>query len=405
MKISTGNQGALRRRNLSVVLESLYRHAPISRIELARLTGLNKATVTNLINELIKNRYVRETGEGTDKRAGRREVLLGIDPNRGCMISVEIGVGFISAICTDFTARVIWRQRDKINELSPKTVLTLVIKLVKKAQKIGEMECGPLQGIAVGIPGLIDQKSGTLLFAPNLEWKNVAIVASLLKHFDTPIFLENEANFAALGEKYFGVAREFENVLYISAGVGIGGGVIIDGKVHNGAAGYAGEFGHITMDASGMLCKCGNTGCWETQASQAALVREIERALAKKSRKSLMREFLAADDNKMSLQNIFEASQRGDVVAIESLKTIGRFLGVGIDSLIKAFNPAVVVFGGRLSLAADIILPEIRAELGKRGMIEEINQVNVVAAEFGSDAAVMGGVAKVFQEALANPLL
>src|SRR6185369_7404029 len=150
--------------------------------------------------------------------------------------------GFISIVCTNFAAGVIWRQRKTIENLAPEFLLKETVKLLKKGRRIGEEKCGPLEGIAIGIPGLIDQKSGMLLFAPNLNWQNVEVLSYLKKYFETTIFVDNEATFAALGEKFFGVAKGFNNVLYISAGVGIGGGLIINGQLYNGASGYASEF-------------------------------------------------------------------------------------------------------------------------------------------------------------------
>jgi len=387
---------------LAGIFQRLYENAPVSRIELARLTNLNKATVTNLINDLLKNKFIREIGETMNKRAGRREVLLALNPQRGCFLSAEIGVGFISIICTNFAAEVIWRQRKPIEDLRPEFLLKETAMLLKKARRIGERKCGPLQGLAIGIPGLIDQKSGTLIYAPNLNWRNVEVLPFFQKHFKVPVFIDNEATFAALGEKFFGVAKGFNNVLYISAGVGIGGGLIINGHLFNGASGYASEFGHMTMDPGGRPCACGNTGCWETQASQAALFRKIKEAISG-GEVSIIKETAGGDLDDLCLPDIVEAAEKNDAVALAALEKIGVFLGIGIDTLIKAFNPELVVFGGILSLAGRFLLPAINDELKKRGMPERADETPVVLAQYGSDAAVMGGIAKIFQTILANP--
>lgn len=404
MKINTGNHGFLRRQNLAGIFRHLYENAPVSRIELARLTGLNKATVTNLIAELIKKEFIREVGITAGKRAGRREVLLDIDPGHGCLLSVEIGVGFISVACTDFAADVIWKHRETFEDRQPAFVLDKTVELLEKAGRIGEETSGSLQGIAIGIPGLIDQKSGKLLFAPNLNWRDVEIHSFLQKHFETKIFIDNEATFAALGEKFFGVAKGFNNVLYISAGVGIGGGLIINGQLYNGASGYASEFGHMTMNPAGEICACGNAGCWETQASQASLFREIKAAVSA-GRPTVINEMLNGNLNGLSVEVIVEAARKNDCVALESLQKIGAFLGTGMDSLIKAFNPEIVVFGGILTLAGEFLLPAIKEELRKRRLPESGTETSVLLAHFGSDAAVMGGIAKIFQTILDNPVV
>lgn len=402
MRIKTGNQGFLRQQNLSGVLNHLYENAPVSRIELARLTGLNKATVSSLISELIETGYVQEIGEGTDRRAGRREVMLDIDPSRGCIVSVEIGVGFISIVCTDFKAGIFWRHRETTENSQPSPVIDKTIKLIRKARSAGERKGEPLLGIAIGIPGLIDQKRGSLLFAPNLGWRNIDVLHVLQNSFDIPIFIDNEATLAALGEKYFGVAKGHNNVLYISAGIGIGGGLIVNGQLYNGAAGFASEFGHMTMDRNGLACGCGNFGCWETLASQAALFRYVKDSVLA-GKKSLLRNLTDKGSGGLSISLIKDAAEKGDKVALEALKITGVNLGVGIDALVKTFDPEIVVFGGRLSLASEFLLPIIKQELCNRTMFEGTHEIPVMAAHFGSDAAVMGGVAKIFQSVLANP--
>lgn len=399
MKVRTGNHGYLRRQNLSGVLQRIYENAPVSRIELARSTGLNKATISSLITELLEDRFVREIGEGTEKRAGRREVLLDLDPRRGCMVSAEIGVGFISVLCTDFKAGTVWRERELTENQDPAAVLEKTVTILEKARAAGEAQVGPLQGIAVGIPGLIDRESGKLLIAPNLGWNDVEILSPLKRKFDVPVFIDNEATFAALGERYFGVARGRSDVLYISAGVGIGGGLIIGGQIFNGAGGFASEFGHMRTDPAGIRCGCGNTGCWETQASQTALFRNLSAEIGKGKKTSISKKEI----KELSVPAVVRAARSGDAAALAALRTTAEYLANGIDSLVKAFDPEVVVFGGILSLAGQFLLPVVEMELAKRSMVADRRVTPVVPAQFGSDAAAMGGIAKIFQSILADP--
>jgi glucokinase-like ROK family protein len=399
----TGNHGMLRQQNLAGIMHHLYENAPISRIELARRTGLNKATVSSLINELINNQFVREIGAGTTVRAGRREVLLDINPARGCIVSGEIGGDFISVICTDFTAEVIWRQTYKVsNSMSQTAILNRTVKLLRQALTIGAAQAGPPLGLALGVPGLIDRDKGTLLFAPNLGWENVAVAELLRRSFDVPIFVDNEATLAALGEQYFGAAKGYSEVLYISAGVGLGGGLVLNGNLYNGSAGFAAEFGHMTMEPNGERCKCGNRGCWETQISQAALFRYVTDAIRQGHPTSLT-EMINGQPEQLTVAAIVEAAKGGDKLALTALQKLGRHLGIGIASLVNALNPRLVVFGGVLSLAGDLLLPIVTEELHQRALHWNEETARIVIARFGSDASVMGGVAKVFQTVLANP--
>jgi glucokinase-like ROK family protein len=399
MRVTTGNHGFLRQQNLAGVLQRIHENAPVSRIELARSTGLNKATISSLVSTLLENRFVRKIGEGKDKRAGRREVLLDLDPARGCMISAEIGVGFISVICTDFKAAVIGKWHEPAEDPRAGAVLEKTIELLKIARGAGEKECGPLQGLAVGIPGLIDHKSGKLLLAPNLGWRDLDLLPRLAKNFEVPLFIDNEATFAALGERYFGVARGHSDVLYISAGVGIGGGLIIGGQIFNGAGGFASEFGHMGMDPAGARCGCGNTGCWETQASQAALFRYINDAISTGEKSIITKK----DLRDLSVETVLAAAEEGDAVALAALGKTARYLAAGIDSLVKAFDPEIVVFGGIMSLAGRFLMPVIEGVLAERSILGGKRRTTVHLAQFGSEAAAMGGIAKIFQSMLANP--
>jgi glucokinase-like ROK family protein len=401
----TGNQGFLRQQNLSGLMHHLYENAPVSRADLAKLTGLNKTTVSSLINELIKNQFVSEIGAGVPTKIGRRSVLLDINPARGCIVSGEIGVDFISVICTDFAAEIFWKQKIEILDSTKKDeIVKSAIELVQTAVNYGAQHQFPLLGIALGVPGLIDWKSGTVLFAPNLGWANVPLGEIFRQTFQTRITVENEATLAALGEQYFGAAEGYNEVLYVSAGVGLGGGMVISGKPYNGSSGFAGEFGHMTMKAQGELCKCGNRGCWETQVSQAALFRYIEQSIESGSG-TVLQELVNRDKDHLTVEAVVDAARSDDRVALDALEKVGRDLGIGIASLVNALNPDLVVFGGILSLASGYLIPHVLDELRNRALHWNEETAKIVTARFGADAAVMGGVARVYQAVLSNPLI
>ncbi len=213
------------------------------------------------------------------------------------------------------------------------------------------------------MPGLVDFAEGMLLFAPNLKWRNVPVRAHLRKHFvNVPVFVDNEANMATLGEYYFGSANKAEDALYLSAGVGLGGGILRGGRVLRGVVGMAGEFGHIIMDTDGELCACGNRGCWETQVSEKALYRYIRESLDV-GQNSILHDFTQGDLSKLNVDMIVEAAEVNDKVAQGALTRLAHCLGIGIASLINALNPELVVFGGILSTAWGYINPVIDADL------------------------------------------
>lgn len=398
--IRTGDQALVREINLSLIMNYLREHAPVSRAALAEMTGLNKTTVSSLVRELIDYHFVHEVGLDT-AGVGRPAVLLELNPAAGHIVSVDIGVDYISVIRANFAAEVVWRHRESIRHSSRDAIITRLLNLICEAARPEGNE-GPLLGVAVGVPGLVDESNGTLLFAPNLGWRDVPMRAIVQEVCTAPVFVDNEANMAALGEYYFGSAQGCDDVLYISVEVGLGGAIVRNGVLFKGRTGFAGEFGHMTLKPDGELCNCGNRGCWETLVSQSAVFRSIRRAI-ESGRSSILTEMLNGDLDRLTIPHVVEAARQGDPVTLDVLNQVGHYLGIGIASLVNALNPELVVFGGMLSLAADFLLPAVEEEMKHRALKWNAEAVRVVLARHGSDACVMGGVATVWQAILSQP--
>jgi glucokinase-like ROK family protein len=384
----------------------LRENAPISRAALAEITGLNKTTVSSLVRELIDRNFVREVGyesPGPGKGAGRLAMLLSLNPEAGYIICIEIGVDFMMVVCTDFAPQFIWQHKEAIDaDMSQQVILDRMLALLLQADEIGSEACSTLLGVAVGVPGLVDQANGTLLFAPNLGWENISLSSWLREHVDAPLIIENEANMAALGEYFFGAARGYNEVLYISAGVGLGGGIVHNGQIFSGVTGFGAEFGHMTMDPEGEICNCGNRGCWEMQVSQRALFRYLRRYEGQ-GRETILTAMTHGNLGALTVPLVIEAAQQGDRLALQSLEALGHHLGIGIASLVNALNPELIVFGGILSLASEFVLPVVEHEIQRRALRWNREAINVVVAKHGQEACVMGGVARVFQAVLATP--
>ncbi|MDH3675891.1 MAG: ROK family transcriptional regulator, partial [Anaerolineae bacterium] len=335
----TGNQALVREINLSTILNRLRENAPISRSALAEMTGLNKTTVSSLVQELIDQQFVHEVGLDS-VGTGRPAMLLELNPAAGCIISSEIGVDFISVICSNFASQVIWQHKESTrSDAGLQATLEHTLTLLHRAADAACNSYDSLLGLAIGVPGLVDRQNGTLLFAPNLNWTDVPLGDILREEFELPIFIDNEANLAALGEYYFGAAKYFSEVLYVSAGAGLGGGIVHDGQLINGATGFAGEFGHMTMDEEGEFCSCGNRGCWETQVNQAALFRNIRQAIMSDRGAARRSTMLSGDLDQLTVPLVVKAARAGDPIALAALDKVGHHLGVGIASLVNALNP------------------------------------------------------------------
>ncbi len=404
----TGDQTWVRERNLAVLLHYLWEAGgPISRARLTDISGLNKSTVGSLLRQLESWDLVHETGL-SNSRLGRPGIVLDMNPNGGRIIGVEISVGNLTVIVTDLKANVLWRRQINDAEFI-RTNSDQAQTLARAEQVIEQALCDPvikksrLLGIGVSVPGLVNQRTGILLFAPNLHWHNVPLRDLWQERFGVPVMVENDANAGALGEQMFGVARQVDNFVYLSANIGLGGGLVIDGKLYGGAGGYAGEIGHMTLEPEGPLCNCGNHGCWETLVGPLAMVHRVRQAAIEGRAPGLL---AALDDSveALQLEHVLAAAGDGVPAVLESLDQAGQYLGIGIANLVNVLNPRMVVLGGILSLVGPYILPRAQQEVNARVLDTLRAQVEIKTSDFKLDSIVMGNISLIIRQILMNPL-
>jgi glucokinase-like ROK family protein len=403
-KSITADQVLVRKMNRSTILEELRTCHALSRSGLAANTGLNASTVSNIVNDLLNEKLIRET-DWQQPDIGRPRRMLEINPEGGCALGVEINVDYLLAILTDFTASVLWKKRVSISpDDSLEEIITKLETLIQEGISTDEASRLNQLGIGVGVPGLVDYSNGVLRVAPNLGWYDVPLLNILRNRFQVPIIVENEANAAALGEYYFGAAHGVENFIFLSAGYGLGGGIVLDGKLFRGSHGYASELGHVTFDAGGEICGCGNRGCWETFVGPRVVERNVRRTL-RTGAASIMRRMAEGELEQVTFDIVLEAAHQGDEVALSALHENGRYLGIGVANLINIFNPEMVVLGGALNLASPFILPVIEQTLEANALPPNKENVSIVASTHQTDASVMGAVALVLDEVLREPAL
>ncbi|HVP20613.1 MAG TPA: ROK family transcriptional regulator [Anaerolineaceae bacterium] len=399
-KILAANQLFVRRVNVAGVMEAMRLFAPLSRAELSSHTGLNPSTISSIISELIDSNFIQETTFQDEARVGRPGMLLTMNPNGGCAVGFEIGVDFLSAILTNFTAQVLWRRRFALPE--DETQVSLLEKseaLVSEALEYGQnLGLKPL-GIGIGVPGLVDTLQGKLVFAPNLHWKEIPIRLIFSNRFQLPVFVENEANSGALGEYFYGAARGKDDYIYLSTGIGLGGGIMIGGKLFKGSNGYAGEIGHTTIYEGGEICGCGSRGCWETYVGPRYMIRRIRQTL-EEGQPSVINNLLNGDLNRLTVDTVVEAAKDRDQIALSALREVGGHLGVGISNLINIFNPELVVVGGALSPASPWLIPIIQDQIRENALQPLIQTVKIIPSQLGVDSCVIGAVALVLDNVM-----
>lgn len=403
-KLNTADQVWVRKMNRAIVLGIFRTHKTLSRARLANETGLNPSTVSNIISELIAENFIRET-DLIQSSTGRPGRLLEINPEGGCALGIEINVDYIELMISDFAANVLWRKRQPSTpEIGQDAIMQQVMLLSKEASDFIQSRKSLLLGVGVGVPGLVDVASGLLRLAPNLDWVNVPVKEMLARQFDCPIYVENEANAAALGEYYFGAVQNVKDFIYLSSGVGLGSGIIMDGKLFRGMFGFAGEAGHMTIDINGELCGCGKRGCWETFVGPRAVLQRVRRSLALGA-KSILHEMVDGDLQKIGVDEVVKAAQLGDQTAKYALDEVAFYLGIGIANLVNLFNVEVIVLGGVLNNAGSLFLRDVERTALENTLIPGREHLRIIPSAHGSDACVMGTIALVLDDIIREPAL
>ena len=252
-------------------------------------------------------------------------------------------------------------------------------------------------GIGVGAPGPLDREKGIVVTTPNLGWTNFPLRDVIGEQTGLPARIDNDANCATLGEWWLGAARGGRNVVGMTIGTGIGGGLILDGRLYHGSSDVAGEIGHTTIDVTGRRCKCGNYGCLEAYASGPSIAERAREALVSADDSLLVR-MAGGDLGNITAATVYEASKLGDEVALEVVRETARLLGAGVANLLNIFNPDVVVIAGGVTQAGDSLFEPLRREVRKRAFKPAVDACRIVPGELPGSAGVVGAVASYRQQ-------
>jgi glucokinase len=250
-----------------------------------------------------------------------------------------------------------------------------------------------IEGIGLGVAGLIDKKSGRVLISPNLHVvERIDFINEIKERFNVPVFLENDANVAALGEKWIGAGRDFSSFVLLTLGTGIGGGIVYNKKLLEVSA----EIGHMSINMDGEKCHCGNSGCLESYASARAILTKAI-SILEKGRDSLLKEYSSGNIYKLTAEDIYKAALDGDSLARELLRDAGRYLGVGIANIINLMSPDAIILTGGLLGAWDIYIQEAIKEASRRAFKELFYKVKIIPSSLMDDAGIIGSAGLVFQ--------
>ncbi|WP_460415728.1 ROK family protein [Planifilum fimeticola] len=374
----TGDQSLIKKINQSIVLEMIRNHCPISRAQIAELTGLTKGTVSTIVNDLMKDNLVYEIGPGRSS-GGRRPVMLMFNKAAGYSIGVDLGVNYLLTVLTDLQGNIVLEQTSLYQDLSYDEILSLLKKDLRTVIDQAPSSTYGIIGIGIGIPGIVGN-DGTVLFTPNLGWKDVDLKGVINNEFQVPVWIDNEANTGALGEKLYGAGREASDLVYVSVGIGIGTGIVLNGELYKGISGFSGEIGHTTIEVNGKKCRCGNKGCWELYASEHALLSQA---------KSLPM-FRGGDNREIDLESLIRLADEGHTEVINLFNQIGEYLGIGIMNIALSFNPELVIIGNRLSKAQQWIVNPVKKVLSNRLMPYHREKLRVEFSNLGVYSSALG---------------
>ena len=279
-------------------------------------------------------------------------------------------------------------------EAGPEGVVVEIVRLVDESIAIARESDGAdieLIGMGIGAPGPLDTRSGMVLLTPNLGWRDMPLRDRMKELTGLDAALDNDANCAILGETWKGAARGGRIVIGVTIGTGIGGGIVVGGKLYHGASDVAGEFGHMTIDSTGRRCGCGNYGCLEAYASGPAIARRAIEAV-EAGTESQLAQHAGGNLEGVTAETVFRAAEAGDELAVEVVRETARFLGIGIANLINVLNPETVVVCGGVTRAGDTLLNPLRTEVRKRAFKPAVDACRIVPGELKDTAGVMGAV-------------
>jgi predicted NBD/HSP70 family sugar kinase len=381
----------VRRANLSAIVRELHEHGPRSRSMLVSRIGLTRSAIRSLLGELLAADLVREEPAEPLGTPGRPSPVVRPNPDSMLVLAIEINVDSMAAAVVGLGGDVI--ELARVDRPSGSASVDATIgEVVDLARRLlaprGRREA--LVGAGVAVAGVVRRSDGFISTAPNLGWRDVPFGERLAPALglDVPVTIANEADLGALAEHLRGAAIGHDHVLFVTGEVGVGGGLIVDGRPLSGVAGFGGEIGHIPVNRAGRRCGCGAIGCWETEVGGGAL---------------LLRAGYPPDGGRSALDRLLADAGAGSRAALDALAETGHWLGLGLAGLVNVLNPELVVLGGRFARLYPYVAEVIEEELDHHALAAPRALVRIVPASLAADASVLGAAELAFEAVLADP--
>jgi predicted NBD/HSP70 family sugar kinase len=382
----SGGLGSLRESNRERVVQALQVLGVASRAEIARHTGLSRSTVSSIVADLQEQGLVvdREDHDRESAGSGRPPALIALDPSAGLAVGIDFGKRHLAVALADLSHEVVAEEwREMRDDYQAEEGMSTATELVERVLDAGHAERDRVLGVGMGVPGPVHETGmvGSSAILPG--WAGTSPKERMSELLGLPVSVGNDANLGALAEFTWGAGRGAESVVYLKLATGIGAGIVLGGRLFEGAGGTAGEIGHTTIDETGDICRCGNRGCLETYAGAAAIASLLSRSRGEEL------------DPEAVLTNAID----GDAGCRRALADAGRHIGVAVANLCNLVNPERIVVGGSMGHAGDLMLDPLRESVRLRAIPSAAQDVEIVPGELGERAELLGAVALVLQEA------
>jgi predicted NBD/HSP70 family sugar kinase len=383
----------IRRANLSAIVRALHVDGPLSRSELGARSGLTRSAIRVLIGELTSGGLVEERSGPLLGMPGRPSTLVRLRSDQAVVLALEIAVDYLAAAIVGLGGEVLRSariDRPRTRASSDVTIADLVglahgLSFDEKTQTDEQ-----LVGIAVAVAGIVRRSDGVVVMAPNMGWSELPLSRLIGEALGTSlgVLVANEADLGALAEHRRGAGVAVDDLVFISGEIGVGGGMIFDGRPMTGAFGYGGEIGHLPLNPNGTPCGCGSVGCWETECGETALLAHAG---------------LPVDGGRDAVEEAIRRAGAGDETARAAFDHVGTWLGRGIAGLINVLNPRLVVVGGLFARIYPLIEQQMTLEAARLALRPSSAVVSIVPSALGLEAPLLGAAELAFERLLDDP--
>lgn len=379
----TGDGAYIKKINRSIILKNIIEHGRISRADLSKITGLNKATISVQVASLLDDELIYETQQ-EHNTVGRRPIMLTINGSSGYVLGIDLDYNQIQFTVSDLQGAPVQSDAIQLETDDYDTIVQQLIKQIKRYDAAYADSRYGLVDVMIGIHGTVN-KDESILFVPKLQWREKDLKADLQRECNMTISIENNANLSAYAERVY-KHHQSDNLLNINISSGIGAGIMIDGKLHTGYHGYAGEMGHMIIFPDGEPCKCGNHGCWELYASEPVLFTELAKKLGK---------------THVTFEDVQQSIDEQDPTTWKVLDQFINYISIGLNNIINLYNPETLVLNSKILRMYPNVIDKIKSNL-----VSSVSQYReIVISDLGNKACVMGACALAIERFLEVPEL